>query len=390
MHVQETLQEIDQLTEHCDGREKTLTRSLARGRALNVKDEFSEEAFELLSRAVKLSPKPSPGAWVELGHCYWKKGELESALNCFQSACNLDPKNRECLKSLSIVLRSLRCEEKERFDNLQRSLQLAKEAVEVDMTDGSCWTILGNAYLTMYCFSPTQDSSLLRQSKIAYTRAKRDEVEASQPDFMYNYANLLQLEEEYQEAIDLLRRASAIDPDWDEPKERLSSISGCLHEISHMVQKKSSLKAKRLEAFAQDLRKNSKLLGPYATDTTAAAPVSKKIQQLIEGLNVGTFVLVKVIGCVNKEKSVCIHVCVVDEECTCVAVTIYNLGKEPKIGDALLIPNPVFRTIRVVDGDSDIQYPSLRVENPLHLLLNGYSLTSAFLAKPRVDNAARP
>lgn len=120
------------------------------------------------------------------------------------------------------------------------------------------------------------------------------------------------------------------------------------------------------------------------------AVVSKKIQQLTEGVNAGSFILVKVIGCVNKEKSVCVHVCVVDEECTCVAVTIYNMGKEPKIGDALLIPNPVFRHIHVSDGHLEIQYPSLRVDNPLHLLLNGYSLTSAFLAKPRVENAARP
>ena len=156
---QKTLAEIDQLTEHLDGREKTVVGSYCRGRALNVKDVFSEEAVDLLSKAVKLNPKLT-NAWVELGHCYWKKGEAESAMHCFQSALNLDPKHAECLKSLSIVLRSFRSE-KDRFENLQRSLKLAKEAVEVDMTDGSCWTILGNAFLTMYCFSPTQVKYIL-------------------------------------------------------------------------------------------------------------------------------------------------------------------------------------------------------------------------------------
>lgn len=379
------MQEIDRLTHDLEGKEKTITWSLGRGRALNVKDEFSDEAFELLSRAVKLNPKLTV-AWVELGNCYWKKSEMELALNCYQSAYNLDPRHKECLRCMSVVLRSLKGE-KDRFENLKRSLDLAKEAVEVDMTDGSSWTILGNAYLIMYCYSPTQDMSLLRQSKISYTRAKLDPVEASHPDFMYNYANLLQLEEDYQEAIDLLRNSVLMDPKWKEPQQRLDSILTCLREVSHMVQKKSSLKPKRLEAFAQELKSNPKLLGPFGDQTTVCR---KRISELSEGQNVNSFLVVKVIGCVRKEESVCVHICVIDEENRCAAATIYNLGKEPKIGDTLLIPNPVFRKIRVLDKDNRIEYPSLRVDNPLHLLMNGFPLGNELLSKPRVENTTRP
>lgn len=55
---------------------------MLRGRALNIMPQYSKEAEELLSKAVKLDPKLAE-AWVYLGECYWKKNEIESARNCF-------------------------------------------------------------------------------------------------------------------------------------------------------------------------------------------------------------------------------------------------------------------------------------------------------------------
>jgi Tfp pilus assembly protein PilF len=52
------------------------------GRAMNVMPQYSKEAEDLLSRAVKLDPKLAE-AWVYLGECYWKNNQIESAKNCF-------------------------------------------------------------------------------------------------------------------------------------------------------------------------------------------------------------------------------------------------------------------------------------------------------------------
>ena len=60
---------------------------MLRGKALNVISAFSQEALDMLTKAVKLDPK-LVDAWVQLGECYWKKKDVEAARNCFQGALN--------------------------------------------------------------------------------------------------------------------------------------------------------------------------------------------------------------------------------------------------------------------------------------------------------------
>lgn len=56
-----------------------------KGRALNVTQDYSKEAQDLLSKAVKLDPKLIE-AWNELGECYWKNDNLTESKNCFTKA----------------------------------------------------------------------------------------------------------------------------------------------------------------------------------------------------------------------------------------------------------------------------------------------------------------
>ena len=60
---------------------------LQKGRAWNVLPDFSPEALECLSRAVKLDPKMVE-AWNNLGETYWKKKDVSAAKNCFEGALN--------------------------------------------------------------------------------------------------------------------------------------------------------------------------------------------------------------------------------------------------------------------------------------------------------------
>jgi len=54
-------------------------------------------------------------------------------------------------------------------ENLNAGIEYAKEAVELDSTDGESWAILGNAYLSL--FFSRQEDKLLRQSINSFERA---------------------------------------------------------------------------------------------------------------------------------------------------------------------------------------------------------------------------
>lgn len=60
---------------------------MLRGRALNVLPQYSKEAEDCLSKAVKLDPKLAE-AWSYLGECYWKNNQVELARNCFVGSLN--------------------------------------------------------------------------------------------------------------------------------------------------------------------------------------------------------------------------------------------------------------------------------------------------------------
>ena len=65
--------------------EKKAYRTYLKGRVLNVAPDHCPEAEQLLSKAVKLEPN-LVNAWIELGECYWKRGEVETAKTCFEGA----------------------------------------------------------------------------------------------------------------------------------------------------------------------------------------------------------------------------------------------------------------------------------------------------------------
>ena len=65
--------------------------------------DHSPEAEHLLSKAVKLEPNLID-AWIELGECYKKRGDVETAKTCFEGALS-HGENKVALRNLSIVIR---------------------------------------------------------------------------------------------------------------------------------------------------------------------------------------------------------------------------------------------------------------------------------------------
>lgn len=79
-------------------------------------------------------------------------------------------KSKVILRNLSIIMRESHLLTSENVHEcLSAGIDYAKEAVELDTTDGESWAILGNAYLSL--FFRKQENKLLMQSINSFERA---------------------------------------------------------------------------------------------------------------------------------------------------------------------------------------------------------------------------
>lgn len=106
-----------------------------RGKILDVFSDYQKEAEDHLSKAVKLNPSLAD-AWLCLGNCIWKKGDLPSSKNCFSLALSKGP-NKKILCQLSMLERSMVQDNQAHL--VDESIQHAKEAVMLDIKDGNSW-----------------------------------------------------------------------------------------------------------------------------------------------------------------------------------------------------------------------------------------------------------
>lgn len=93
-----------------------------RGKILDFQPEYTKQAEENLSKAIKLVPTKRE-AWDALGHVYWKKNALVESRKCFEGSLEHEENNIETLRSLSMVCRQIQeTEEKKRKENFALSI----------------------------------------------------------------------------------------------------------------------------------------------------------------------------------------------------------------------------------------------------------------------------
>ncbi|PNF35240.1 Tetratricopeptide repeat protein 5 [Cryptotermes secundus] len=348
-----------------------------KGRALNVMPQYSKEAEEVLSRAVKLDPK-HVDAWNELGDCYWKKDDIEEAKNCFSGAL-FHARNKVSLRNLSMILRQEKvASAQQRSDNILKGVTYAKEAVQLDTNDGMSWAVLANAYLSTF-FALSQNPQTLKLCMSAYQHAEKDVVARSNPQLHYNKAVALKYEEEYKLALESFSRAQALDPTWEVPQQSEKQFIKYLDSVQELVSLKGKLKVKKLQQMVQSIE--PKQLGPYGGGSYTARNETVKLEPIVlKNLHLGTnlekVVLGKVVCSVHNDNVVPFTFCLVDKEETCMAVTVYNLaeGKGVIIGDSVSIPEPYLTKVHFKYKQKEWNFDSIRVESPLVLVVNGRKL----------------
>ncbi|KZS18240.1 Tetratricopeptide repeat protein 5 [Daphnia magna] len=348
------------------------------GRAHNVMPEYDCEAQNYLSSAVKLNPSYVE-AWNELGECFWKGGDTASAKNCF--TCALEKcRNKVSLRNLSIVLRQLKvADTEERKKLLFEGLSLAKEAVQLDPSDGKSWLILGNAYFSVAFYS-THSDGYIHKALAAYAQSEKYEMNKrnfNTADLCFNKAMALFHDEKYQEALENLERSQKFEPDWELSRFKYDSTLKFLLNMKEMVALKGKLKPRKLNSFLKSI--NSKDLGPYKTNSTCKRVF---LQDLVVGTNKNKYIVVKVVASVSYDGGSPLACCVCDKPDFAAIVTIYRLSQDYglTIGDSLLIPEPQLQTIHVSLKGQVINFPCVRVDSPQNILVNGHNLQPTQMA----------
>ncbi|XP_019726941.1 tetratricopeptide repeat protein 5 [Hippocampus comes] len=349
---------------------------LLKGRCLSVAPDFSVAAEDCLSRAVKLEPGLVDG-WNTLGEQYWKKGDLMAAKNCFTGALQ-QSKNKVSLRNMSMVLRQLPAADGDTHGKqVMESVDMARQAVQLDVADGTSWYILGNAYVSLF-FSCGQRPQFSTQALSAYAQAERvDRAAACYPELHFNRAILFQYEEMFGSALGGYSRAAALDPGWPEPAEKEKQLMEYLNNVTELCQKKGKVKARRLRSMLSNLSTSS--LGPCSSPDfrswtgRVGSLESRPSSSLTHGLNGGVAALGKVVFSLASQDRMAFTFGMVDSEETCVVVMVYNTADSwgVLIGDTVVVPEPRVKRHSITHKDRSFDFKSIRVDSPLFLIVNG-------------------
>ncbi|KAK8723520.1 hypothetical protein OTU49_011756 [Cherax quadricarinatus] len=388
--IQSTIQLIDTIKDQVSPDLKGELHFL-RGRALNATAEYSAEAEEVLGRATRFN---LPSAWNELGECQYKKGDLTGALTCFEKALRL-AQDKVYYRNMSMLMRSLPWKtSNEREENIEKGLEYARKAIQLDMSDGHSWLVLGNAYLALF-FTVDSKMESLKHCKAAYSKAANDPLAVVLPELHFSKFHVQWYEEDYAGALSSLQRAHELEPTWTECQTKFDECLKFLTKLSQMVKNKGQLNQRRLNALTADI--NTSQLGPYDKGgtnlTSGRKPDLVPMALLGEGNNEDKVILGKVVCTIIPESGIPFSMCLVDKEDSCIAVTVYNWASNcgVKIGDSVAVIAPVLKSHSInVPGGTTLSFRSVRVAVPLMLVVNKRPVGISQIATSQIVSQQKP
>ncbi|KAJ0971604.1 hypothetical protein J5N97_019563 [Dioscorea zingiberensis] len=344
--------------EERESRPQRASYEFLRGKILEAFPDYRKEAEDHLSKAVKLNPSLAE-AWLSLGNCIWKKGDLSSAKNCFSLALSKSP-NKRILCQLSMLERKMAQGTENQAQLVEESILHAREAVMLDIKDGNSWYNLGNACLTSFFVTGTWDHSKLHQSLKAYQNAEKDELMTSNPDLFFNSATANKYLENYDRALRGFEAASLKDPGL-KADEEVQKIIHLLEKLESCI--KGHFRAKRLASLASSLGEVN----------LKSSHRKVSIDVLVEGLNKEVAVVAKVLLFIKHENITPLYYLACDSDQTCFILSVYGLHSDAvKEGDCITLVEPYHRNIDFSWKDKQhYQFKLIRVDFLQQILVNG-------------------
>uniref|UniRef100_A0A166EE22 Tetratricopeptide repeat protein 5 OB fold domain-containing protein n=1 Tax=Daucus carota subsp. sativus TaxID=79200 RepID=A0A166EE22_DAUCS len=328
------------------------THEYLKGKIMDVFPDYKKEAEDHLSKAVKLNPS-LVDAWLCLGNCIWKKGDLPSAKNCLTLALSKGS-NKKIL-----------CADNQE-EIVQESIKHAKEAIALDVKDGNSWYNLGNACLTCFFVTGAWDHSKLLQSLKAYQNAEKDEGMKSNPDLYFNCATVNKYLENYERALSGFEAAASKDPGLNATEEADKLIS-LLDKLDSFL--RGQTKAKRLASLTSSLAAIN-LNSSYRRGT---------IDRLSEGLNRTIAILGKVMFFIKHESTTPLYFLVCDSDQVCFILTVYGMRNDAiKEGDQVTLLAPCYHFVNFSWKEKYYQFKSIRVDFLDQMLVNGNAISPQY------------
>ncbi|KAI9088549.1 hypothetical protein K1719_029663 [Acacia pycnantha] len=348
-----------------------------RGKILDVCPDYNKEAEDHLSKAVKLNPSLAD-AWLCLGNCIWKKGDLSAAKNCLSLALSKGP-NKNILCQLSMLKRKMSQGAENQAELVEESIQHAKEAITLDVKDGYSWYNLGNACLTSFFVSGSWDHSKLQHSVKAYQNAEKDERMNSNPDLYFNSAIVNRYLENYERALSGFEAAALKDPSLNAAEE-VQKIVSLLDKLDNLT-RGGHLKAKRMASLASSLATVN--LNPSYNRAT--------VDHMLEGLNRAVAIDGKVLFFVTNDTVAPLYYLLCDSNQNCFVLTVYGLRIDViKERDQLMLLDPYFRQVDFSWKEKHYKFKSIRVDFPEQVLVNGKAVTPQQVVPSSIQAQHKP
>jgi len=364
------------------------------GKALNALPEFSAQAYQCLSKSLKLDPALAD-AWTAMGCCLVKKEDFVGAQTCFEHALQREP-NKESLQMLSMVMRKLSAEPDERLQLVIDAVSRAQDAVKIDMTDSYSWCkclclcialanshadattnemhhvvvdLLGNAHLVHF-FEVSHDPEDLKRVQRAYQQAvkhlKRDRCN---PDLLFNQGVVFKYLEQYSASVNSFQCAGAEDPTLPVEGE-IQAMVRYVSRVSEKIENRVGLKVKKFNSEIAKLHK-------WIANLSKPALTFNELQI---GPNKNVVLSCKIMACYAMGSDpVPVSFVVADQEGTLMGLSIYHVSVDVysimKVFDIIEISDPEVRCIQVDWKQQIFAYKSLCIETPSNVVVGDKRLS---------------
>ena len=231
-----------------------------------------------------------------------KKTTIDLAINYYKKALELDPKNKTALRSLSMIIRTKETQSLEEKQKIaQESLDFAKKAITLDMSDGFSWYIYGNAFFYKAFIDKTQYKDL-RLALSAYNKAQDKVSKYKNPDLFYNRGVVHAYLEDYQNAFNDFNEAHKIDETLGSDK-LCKAILEIVKSTSKSIKNMCGLKPKKLAQILTTI--------PHKLKDDVKYELMKG-NEFIEGKNINKLITGKIIAHVKSSFDVPISFVCVD------------------------------------------------------------------------------